>query len=197
MAVVLASCAVTDTKPAFHNAPTYPTTTIQLAGGKSITHQAGRPCTTEERPEVGVSDRERTFSQWQLFGPDRKMLVSAPSFLSDPAFAGEFKDYYRQNDRVDVFESASGNTVVIVEDRSPTFERRAYMLLTKDSQGHWSYRELLLESFAPKSERSRPEFSGPSDLTYPTILEVTDTHLRYTSAKGATRVAIASLPTNG
>jgi hypothetical protein len=196
--IQLVEGAATDTKPVFSNAPTYPTTSIQLASGKNLTHLAGRPCTTEERPEVGVSDRERTFSEWHLgSGADQKPFVKAPSFLSDPKYSPGSEVYYRSNDLVDVFESASGNTVVIVEDRSPTFPRRAYLLLRGDAEGNWSSQELLLENYLPADIRGPgdPAFRGPLDYKYPEILEVTDSHLRYTSKDGSIRVAIKDLPT--
>jgi hypothetical protein len=131
--------------------------------------------------------------------PDRKLLVSSPSFLSDPTYAGEFEDYYRRDDRTVVFQSSSGNTIVIVENRSPNYPRRAYILLSRGAQGNWSHRELLLEAFLPahKSDQSSPEFRGPLDFVYPEIFEVTDSHLGYSSIAGPLRVAIASLPAKG
>lgn len=196
--LALVGCATNEQKPVFRSAPTYPKTSIQLSGDKTLTHNSGPPCLTTERPEVGVSDRERTFSEWYLSGSGGKLLVSSPSFLSDPAYAGEFQDYYRKNDVVKVFESGSGNTIVIVEDRSPAYPRRAYILLRGDSIGNWTCRELLLESFMPpqRNDLNSPDFSGLYG-SYPEILEVTDSHLRYTSRNGPVRVAIESVPAKG
>ncbi len=197
----LVGCATTDTTPIFRGAPTYPTTTAKLASGKVLTHQAGRPCATDERPEVGVSDRERTFSEWYLrSSEDQGLLATAPSFLSDPKYeGGEFQDYYRRSDLVEVYESISGNTILIVEDRSPTFARRAYILLRKICDNSWGHTELLLDAYPPSriKDTNDPAFSGPPDYIYPDILELTDSHLRYTSRSGPIRVAFKQLQTKG
>jgi hypothetical protein len=199
IALLLASCATTGTKPTFIGAPTYPKTEIHLASGDNLIHQAGRPCKTTERPEVGVTDGERTYSGWHLKTADGKLLVSAPSFLSDPAYAGEFEDYYRREDRVKVFESGSGNTIVSVEDRSPTFPRQAYILLRRDSQDKWSCRELRLESYSPSRAKqpNSPDFRGPLDNVYPEIMDVTDKYVRYSGRNGDNQVALDALPTKG
>lgn len=197
----LVSCATTETKPVFSKPPTYPTTTIKLDSAKVLTHQAGRPCMSDERPDVGVSDGERTFSEWHLRdSQNERLLVSAPSFLSDPKYEElEFQDYYRRGDLIEVFESVSGNTILIVEDRSPTFARRAYILLSKNKDNDWNYKELILESYLPSriAGINDPRFSGPTDYIYPGILELTDTHLTYTSRDGSRKVAIKRIKTKG
>lgn len=200
LVVALAGCAGTDTKPVFSNTPTYPTTSILLPSGRNLIHQAGPPCTTGKRPEVGASDSERTFSEWNLrSSTEHEPLVTAHSFLSDPKYAGEFEDYYRLEDVVEVFESASSKTIVIVEDRSPTFERRAYLLLREGADGNWNSTEILLKPYLPKNtgRQGDPAFRGALSYTYPIILEITDTHLRYTTRDGPVRAAIESLPTRG
>jgi len=199
IALLLASCATTGTKPTFVGAPTYPTTEIHLASGNNLIHQAGRPCKTTERPEVGVTDGERTYSEWILKAPDGRLLVSAPSFLSDPAYGGEFEDYYRREDRVKVFESGSNNSIIIVEDRSPSLPRQAYLLLRRDSKENWSRRELRLDSYLPARAKGpkNPGFRGTLDEVYPEILEVTDKYLRYSGMNGANQVALDALPTKG
>ena len=197
IALMLAGCATTGTRRTFSGTPTYPKTTIHLARGRILIHQAGRPCRTTDRPEVGVTDCERTYSEWSLRTPDDKLLVNAPSFLSDPTYAGEFGDYYRREDCVEVFESESGNTILIIEDRSPTFPRRAYLMLSRDAQDHWGCRQLLLDSYAPARSKgpASPGFRGPLDEVYPGILKLTDGYLQYSGETGAKNVALDALPT--
>lgn len=200
VALGLISCATTDTKPIYRGRPTYPNTLVRLASGNTLTHQAGPTCNSEDRPEVGVSDRERTYSEWYLRSNlDQRVILRSPSFLSDPKGAGEFEDYYRRNDLVEVFESTSGDSILIVEDRSPTFARRAYILLRKDINDRWGYKELLLDPYLPSriSGTNDPRFSGPPDWIYPDIIELSDTHIRFTSRDGIRKVAINKLPTKG
>jgi hypothetical protein len=193
--LILAGCATTDNKPTYSGPPTYPRTTIHLAGGNTLVHQADRPCMTNDRP--AVNSGERTYSKWSLSSANGQTLVNAPSFLSDPTYAAEFEEYYRRDDLVQVFESVSGNTVLILEDRSPTFPNRAYFMLRRDAQEHWTCREVLLQSYLPKQNTRVASPAPPSSLQeiYPSILEVTDASLRYTTATGATKVAINALPT--
>ncbi len=197
IALMLVGCATTDTKPTYNGAPTYPRTTIHLAGGNTLVHQADRPCMTNDRP--AVDGGERTYSMWSLNAPNDQILVNAPSFLTDPTYAGQFEEYYRRDDLVQVFESGSGNTVLILEDRSPTFPNRAHFILRRDAQGHWSCREVLLESYLPKENKgvASPSPQSPLDEVYPEILEVTDSYLRYSASTGAKTVALNALRTRG
>jgi len=141
--LVVTSCAHQFVAPLYNGAPTYPETEIALKGGVTLKHFAGRNCEDESRPEVGTSDRARTFSRYELTDLHGHKLCESPSGLSDPKYDGEFEGYNRKNDRIEIFQSESGRSLLIVEDRSPTFPRVALLLLQRDKDGHWKQRELL------------------------------------------------------
>lgn len=169
--LLLASCAAQNTFKGTRVSPKYPETTVSLTDGKRLIHLAGRPCSTDERPEVGVADAERTFSSWKVEAANGDLLCEAPSFLADPAFAGEFADHYRKEDSIEIFESASGRTILIVEDRSPTFPRKAYLLLSRQSAGDWKFSELLIQSNQGIDEWRK---QGHQYAGYPAVLSLSD-----------------------
>lgn len=171
LSVLLASCAAQNTFDGKRVSPRYPETTINLTDGKRLVHHAGRPCSTEERPEVGVTDAERTFSKWKIEDPNGRILGEAPSFLSDPAYAGEFADAFRKEDSIEVFESKSGNTVLIVEDRSPTFPRKSYLLLSRQPAGDWRFSELLIQSNQGIDEWRKLGHEYPG---HPSVMSISD-----------------------
>ncbi|BCU75866.1 hypothetical protein [Luteolibacter sp. LG18] len=164
---------------------TYPRTVVPLASGGELVHHAGKACSAddESRPLVGGGDGARTWSKWSLVSSAGTPLAEAPSFLSDPSGEGEFAENYRKNDRGLVFESPTGKTIVIVEDRSPTFPRRAYLML-RNTGTHWSYRELKLKAAAPP----QPTADGPNYEDSPNILDLTDTAVRYGRASDPQRL---------
>jgi hypothetical protein len=102
-------------------------------------------------------------------------LCECPSGLSDPKYAGEFEDYYRQNDEITVRQSVTGDSILIVEDRSPTFPRIALLLLSKDAQGTWHSKELL----APHVRGSPSNIYG----YYASVIDINDSKIRFSTGQ--------------
>lgn len=184
-AALLCSCASNTTIATYKGRVSYPRTEVGLKSSLKLVHIAGRPCDDESRPLVGSSDRERTYSEWSLIAGDGSTLAHAPSFLSDPAFADEqFDRYYRENDQVEIYESASGNTLLIVEDRSPTFPRRAYLSL-RNTGAEWVFREIILPS-KPRVVGESSITRGPLDEVFPGPASVTDAKIGFDYGRGDT-----------
>jgi hypothetical protein len=175
--LVLPSCAHKPVGPSYYGKLAYPVTELQLKAGLKLKHVAGAPCANddERRPEVGTSDGSRTCSVYELIDESGRKLCECPSGLSDPKYAGEFEDYYRQNDQITVRQSTSGNSVLIIEDRSPTFPRIALLLLTKNAQGAWQSRELL----APHVRGSPPNIYG----YYASVIDIDDSTIRFSTGE--------------
>ncbi len=173
--LVVTSCAHQFVAPVYNGAPTYPETEIALKGGVILKHIAGRYCEDESRPEVGTSDRARTFSRYDLTDLHGHKLCESPSGLSDPKYNGEFEDYNRKNDRIEIFQSESGHSVLIVEDRSPTFPRVALLLLQRDKDGRWKHSEL----FCPHIQGTPINIYG----SYPPVKGITDSEVCFDYGK--------------
>ena len=176
--LVISSCAHKPTTPAdtvYAGKLSYPVTKFQLKNGLSLKHVSGAPCSDESRPEVGTSDGSRTFSVYKLLADSGKELCECPSGLADPKYGGEFETYYRENDTVRVMQSRTGNTILITEDRSPTFPRIALLLMRKDETGVWHSSELL----APHMPGSPPNIYGH----YLGAADITDSHIRFSTGQ--------------
>ena len=173
----LSSCAHERVAPSYAGKLTYPVTELQLKGSLKLKHVAGAPCANddESRPSVGTSDGSRTRSVYELRDASGRKLCECPSGLSDPKYAGEFENYYRQNDEITVRQSVTGNSILIVEDRSPTFPRIALLLLNKDAQGMWHSKELL----APHVRGSPPNIYG----FYSSVIDINDSTIRFSTGK--------------
>ncbi|MDB6075209.1 MAG: hypothetical protein JWO89_2849, partial [Verrucomicrobiaceae bacterium] len=169
--VMLASCAHLAPGAVYAGGMTYPKTVVSLHDGFVLTHQAGPLCKDHSRPEVGTADSQSTFSIHALNQGSQK-LCEAPSFLSDPKFEGEFADYYRKNDQLKVFQSATGSTVLIVEDRSPTFPHVALLLLREESNGIWHSSELMAPHIA--GDRSKNLYG-----LYAEVVGITDNDVMF------------------
>jgi hypothetical protein len=155
---------------AFDSHPRYPVTVIELSPSLSLRHFAGAPCdyNSDARPQIG-SEGTRTFSTYDLVATDQRKSFSAPSMLSDPQRElAEFRAYYRANDRITVLTSSSKNTILIVEDRSPTFPNRAHILLRRASDSTWAWSQLDVPTFpryGPPTAKSFAHVVGLSDTT--------------------------------
>ena len=173
----MSSCAHQRVEPSYVGKLTYPVTELQLKTGLKLKHIAGAPCAhdDESRPEVGTSDGSRTWSVYQLIDASGSKLCECPSGLSDPKYAGEFEDYYRQNDEITVRQSVTGNSILIVEDRSQAFPRIALLLLTKDAQGVWHSKELL----APHVRGLPPNIYG----SYASVIDINESSIRFSTGE--------------
>ncbi len=163
-------------KPVYDGGLTYPVTQIDLGSGLQLRHLAGRPCehASNEHPAVG-SDGERTCSIYELTETSDKVVLTAPSMLFDPQYAeAEFEAYHRENDHVSAHVSPSGQSILIVEDRSPTYPRRAQILLQRDSEGRWSWTDLVIPSHAREPEELNASSMFPGFLD---VVSITDSHV--------------------
>ena len=176
LTICLAGCAPRNPVTLFESRPAYPVTTVKLQDGKTLVHRAGPKCDTPERPVVGGGDGERTYSKYTLLDRNGVPLVEGPSFLSDPAGAGEFAAYYKDNDRLRVIASSTGETVLAVEDRSPTFPRKAFILF-QSTGGKWTGGEIRVETFAPA-----PGVTA-TYAEYPEVIGLTDRQIELKSGE--------------
>ncbi len=164
---LMAACAPDGVGPVFSAAPSYPETSVRVAAG-----------TWEHRTDGGDA-------AWQLVDGSGRVLLTVPSFLSDPELAGpEFAAYHRAHDRAEVWESATGNTVLLMEDRSPNYPDRRYMVARRDAAGNWSWRTPGLGPY--RTARGRELV----DLAYPEILGLSDEAIRCTGPEGEQRVEL-------
>ena len=170
------SCASQPPSAAYNAAPTYPITKIRLHGGLSLEHKAGPECHDESRPDIGVTDGMRTYSIYELRDSLGNKVCEIPSGLSDPEDAGiDFKSYYRENDKLSVFQSASGHTVLIVEDRSPTFPRIALLLVKQSENGDWTPSQISAPYLKPVRNRQHYPIFG----SYPTVVGISDSKVTF------------------
>lgn len=170
------SCIHQVAAPLYIGAPTYPETEIGLKDGMLLKHIAGPNCKDESRPEVGTGDTDRTFSRYELTDLSGLKLCESPSGLSDPKYEHEeFRDYYRKHDRIEVFQSESGRSILIVEDRSPTFPKVALPLLQQDTENRWKQSELIF----PHIRGTRPKIYG----FYAVVREITDSSVLFSHDK--------------
>jgi hypothetical protein len=180
-ALLLASCAAPDggnIKPVFNGPLTYPKTEIQVSNGMKLVHEAGA-LDSEGRPYVGTPKPRDVPSKWSLRTDNQAApLMTALSNLTDPSYSGEFEAYNRENDRITVYESDTGSTILIVEDRSPAYPNKDYTLFRRLASGKWSTNRLQLEPYLPTGG------NPPLDFVFPQIIELRDTRLACTSANG-------------
>jgi len=78
---------------AFDSRPRYPVTVIPLSPSLSLRHVARAP---------GIAEEWYSLSTYELVDADGTKLFTIPSMLDDPKWEGEFKAYYRANDRITV-----------------------------------------------------------------------------------------------
>jgi len=162
--------------PVFSGTLTYPRTVIPLSAGRKLIHEAGGLDSDESsrgRPEAA-----KVPSKWTMHLPTQSTpFVYAASDLTDPKYSGEFEDYLRKYDRVSVFESDSGNAVVIVEDRSPHYPNEDHFALWKLPDGTWGSRKLEIDLI-------RLSDNTFHDVAFPRIVDLQDHGLRYTATEG-------------
>jgi hypothetical protein len=107
-----------------------------------------------QAPAVG-SEGTRSSSFFELEDGEGKVQLTFPSRLTLPGpWDGEFKEYYLKHDEIRVCSSDSGRTLLIVEDRSPTFPHQAHHLVRfreTDGREEVSWMEL------------RPDYERPPD----------------------------------
>jgi hypothetical protein len=127
-----------------------------------------------ERPPVG-SEGEKTRSVYELRSASGQVLITAPSMLYDPKYAStDFENYNRRSDRISLHISSSGKSILIVEDRSPTFPCRAHILLQRQKNGTWSWTDLKVAAVREQGkEQSVVDVYGH----YPEIAAINDTAL--------------------
>lgn len=167
LAMSLAACAPGGVGPVFSAAPAYPVTSVRVLAG-----------TLEHRVEGEEA-------AWRLVDGSGSVLLTVPSVLSDPAVAGpEFEAYHRQNDLAEVWESASGGTLLILEDRSPNYPDRRYMVARRDAAGTWGWRTPGLGPYRTSGGRELV------DLKFPDILGLTDEAILCSGPEGTQRVAL-------
>lgn len=147
---------------------TYPETRISLPDNLTLVHLARRY--SDEDPRAGQAVAQKT-SLYELRDAESSKLAEGTSHLSDPKFGGEFEDYFRQHDTLSVMRSPSGNTLYIVEDRSPTHPHEEHRLFQKSGSG-WSFTKLT-----PVTWRSAP--GHPLDSSYAHVCALTDTEVHF------------------
>lgn len=176
VALGLASCASEMPPATYYGVLTYPATEVCLRNGLLLKHKAGPPCNydDESRPKVGVCDSMRSFSTYVLLDGEKK-LCEVPSGLSDAKYGGiDFEEYYRKYDRLGVFQSETGKTILISEDRSPTFPRLALLLVQQDQLGAWHYSQLN-----PPYSDPIPPSRGPVFGHYHDVVGITDSSVTF------------------
>ncbi len=180
-AILLASCAAPDSgkvDPVFNGPLTYPKTQIQVSPGMKLIHEAGA-LDSEGRSYVGTPRPRDVSSKWTLRANNQSdPLITALSNLTDPSYAGEFEAYNRENDRITVFESKTGSTILVVEDRSPAYPDKDYILFRHLPNGSWSVTTLKLEPYRRDGNPDRLY------AVFPGIINLTDSGLRCTAPKG-------------
>jgi hypothetical protein len=164
---------------AFNSLPRYPVTEIEISPSLKLRHIAGRPCddNSTARPLVG-SESTRTYSFYELLDPSGSRLLAAPSMLSDPAKEiAEFKDWYRKYDQLTVCASATRNTIVIIENRSPAGPDEAHIVLQWTPRSGWRWSQMSVPTFTmdPHLEYG----GGPLNQAFPEIVGLNDTEVRF------------------
>lgn len=162
---------------AFDSRPQYPITEIPVSTSLRLRHIGGHklPHDSTEGPQIG-SEGVRTTSHYELVGHAQRKLSTAPSMLSDPDFEpAELRGHYHANDRITVFVSPSGCTILIVEDRSPAYPCRSHILLRRTHGGNWAWSQLDVpliprQPSVPVTQRQ-----------FPTVTGLTDTSVRFSS----------------
>lgn len=165
----------------FDRHPNYPVTTIELSSSLSLRHIAGPACddNSNDRPKIGP-EGYRSYSVYNLLDKNGGVLFTAPSMLSDPKTAAQFQSYYRKNDRMSVYTSPSKNTILIVEDRSPTFPCKAHILLQRIPDMSWAWSQIKVPTF-----RQPGPYYGPLSLVYPEVAGLNDAEV-WLKAEGKT-----------
>lgn len=176
-ALLLAACAAhpAPMRTVFDGRPQYPVTVIPVSPGLTLRHVAGPPCDygSNACPPIG-SEGARTFSKYELAGASGKTLFNAPSMLSDPdSEPAEFRSSCLANDRIKVFASATGNTLLIVEDRSPAGPAQAHILLRLLSGPAWTWSQF---NPPPIKDPHRPP-EGQSGYHFPEVAGLSDTEV--------------------
>lgn len=167
------SQTVESLKPYYQGVPAYPVTVIPLPHRFVLRHL---PTESVDQLEEGVlsagGEGPLSLSRFRVEGSDGMKVVEFPSMLSLPsAKDGEFEQYYRKNDEISIYVSGTGNTIILVEDRSPNFPNEVFHLIKlRAGSAHWE-RLGIAAAREPVKEGSMPT-SGYGQ--YPRLVALTD-----------------------
>lgn len=171
-------------KPHFQGRPTYPVTVIPLPHGRLLRHLPTESfnAADEGLPEP-LGEGVPSHSRYRIEVAEGLVLLEFRSMLSLPSSKdGEFEAYYRENDEITVFVSTSGNTILLVEDRSPTFPNAVFHLIRfQNGQARWTLMEVEAQLPSPAvGQTEGMSFRGPLSLSYPKVAGLTDESVIWT-----------------
>jgi hypothetical protein len=124
----------------FEGTPKYPVTKIPLPSGMELRHIARAKVFYREKGDERPLQPE-TESFYELRDFAGEVVLTDSSMLTDPALGSEeLRSYHKENDFVMVAVSATGNTILVVEDRSPYYPERSHFVLQRVSDDKWRSR---------------------------------------------------------
>lgn len=173
---LLSSCVHEIYAPSFKVVPTYPETTIRLGHGLVLKHKTAKFGDEDDLPKhVPISEVAR----YELFNQHGRKLGESTSSLSDPKFAGvDFESSFRNDDKIEVFVSASGLTILVVEDRPHAVPVTELRLIELAQDKAWRASKLLAPHFNTDSNM-KPLVYG----SYATVRGITDSTVLFSHGK--------------
>jgi hypothetical protein len=162
----------------------YPKSSMQLPGSITLFHIAGARVigAPQNRVPVYCKNPIYTDSVYSVFDKNNNLVVSHPSALWLPETSDEFRHYYYANDKVSVYLSQSNRTILIIEDRSPTYPSRGFIVFQRSNRDIWT-------AFQPNSAYlwAITWSDGSAMYTYE-IVGVTDKSIVLKSVKGIEKI---------
>lgn len=180
VAMLVSSCAHESApKQSYAGKLTYPETRVSLSHGLTLTHHAGEIGDGEEQAD-DTDVKAKSISTYHLTNGDGQVLASCGSSLNNPKFCGEFEDYNRQHDGLEVLVSETGRTVLIIENRSPCYPNIELRLMRNEADDRWKSSKLIPPHFP--TDRTKLPVVNPYG-SFAGIEGVTDSSVLFTHDK--------------
>jgi hypothetical protein len=158
----------------FEGSPTYPVTKIALPSGMELRHVARKSSVFNRESGDKGPHRPETESAYELRNVEGDIVLTDSSMLTDPDLGSEeLRAYHKENDFVTVAVSETGNTILIIEDRSPYYPNRSHFVLQRTTDEKWRSRGISVP-MGPEEDKGAEGFVPPTSQYWAKVIGLND-----------------------